>query len=314
MAQQNTLLSIIIPVHNETENLQWHYQKITDHLKKSDYNYELIYVDDGSRDNSLEIIKQLSTKDSCVHYVSFSRNFGKEPATTAGLRKAKGDVALIIDADGQHPIEMLEQFMTKWREGYPVTIGVRSGNSGEGFTKKYGSKLFYKILNTMGSATTIPGSTDFRLIDRKVIDQFNLLTEHARITRGLIDWLGFKYATIEFQAQARHSGNASYDFKKLVKLAFSAFVSQTTKPLQFTGILGGFVMLASALSGIFLAIEKYVFGDAMHLAITGSAILAIFVSFLVGVVLTSNWLLALYIENIHNETQNRPLYVIDEEL
>jgi hypothetical protein len=194
-----------------------------------------------------------------------------------------------------------------------VVIGVRSANTKEGTVKRYGSKAFYKMMNTLSSGETIPRSTDFRLLDKKVIDEFNKLTEHNRITRGLIDWLGFKRTTVEFHSAARHSGRASYGFKKLVKLALHAFVSQTTKPLQFTGFLGGVVVVVSALIGIYLAIEKYALGDPLGLEVTGSALLALFVSFLVGLVLMSNWLLALYIESIHNETQNRPLYIVSEE-
>ena len=152
-----------------------------------------------------------------------------------------------------------------------------------------------------------------RISDRLVIDEFNKLTERSRITRGLVDWLGYKRASIEFQAQARHSGNATYGFNKLVKLALHAFVSQTTKPLQFIGFLGGLVTFVSAITGLFLLVEKYIFGDPLGLAVTGTALLALFVSLLVGLVLISNWLLALYVESIHNETQNRPLYIISEQ-
>ena len=262
---------------------------------------------------SLDIIKKISSKNEDVRYISFSRNFGKEAATTAGLNTAKGEAAIMVDADGQHPIELLDKFIDKWREGYHVVVGVREINSNEGPVKKYGSRIFYKILNSFTDVNTIAGSTDFRLVDRKVLDEFNKLSERNRITRGLIDWLGFRRTYVYFVAPKRHGGNASYSVKKLFKLAIHALVSQTTKPLQITGLLGGIVTLASAGVGFFLALETYVFGDPLNLSVTGSAILALFVSFLVGVVLICQWLLALYIESIHSEAQNRPLYVIEDQ-
>lgn len=307
------LISIIIPVHNEVGNLNWHHQKISDAIKSLQYDFEVIYVDDGSEDESLNIIKTLAKSDDRVQYISFSRNFGKEAASSAGLKQCKGDAAIMIDADGQHPIDYVGEFLEKWQAGYQVVVGIRTANTDEGFVKKNGSKIFYKMLNAISDGETIPRSTDFRLLDRMVIDEFNKLTERSRITRGLVDWLGYKRASIEFQAHARHSGKATYGFNKLVKLALHAFVSQTTKPLRFIGFLGGLVTFVSAITGLFLIVEKYIFGDPLGLAVTGTALLALFVSLMVGLVLISNWLLALYVESIHNETQNRPLYIISEQ-
>ncbi|MEO6760875.1 MAG: glycosyltransferase family 2 protein [Candidatus Saccharimonadales bacterium] len=314
MRYKNSLLSVIIPVHNESANLVWHHKRIVQAMEKIGQSSEIIYVDDGSTDDSRDILKELIKTSTNTRLIALSRNFGKEAATSAGLKKCNGDAALMIDADGQHPIEAVGKFLDKWHEGYQVVIGIRKSNTKEGIVKHYGSKLFYQLLSSMADGKTIPNSTDFRLLDRRVIDEFNKLTEHNRITRGLIDWLGFRSTTIDFDSPARHSGTASYSFTKLVKLALYSFVSQSTKPLQFVGFLGGLTVILSAIIGIFLLIEKYTLGDPMNLAVTGSALLALFVSFLVGLVLICQWLLALYIESIHSETQNRPLYVVDEEL
>jgi len=313
MSNKNSLLSLVIPVHNESSNLEWHYDSIVKCMSLVGRDYEIIYIDDGSQDNSLAIIKKLAERDSHIHYISFSRNFGKEAATSAGIQRCVGDAALMLDADGQHPIELVNKFLEKWEQGYQVIIGVRTANQNEGLIKRYGSKLFYRMLNSVTEGETVPRSTDFRLVDRQVINEFNRLTEHNRMTRGLIDWLGFRRATIEFEAPARHSGKATYGFSKLVRLALHGFVSQTTRPLQAGGVLGAITMLLSALAALFLIVEKYIFGDPWHLAITGTAILALVVTFLVGLVLICQWLLALYIESIHNETQNRPLYIVSEE-
>lgn len=310
MRTKNPLISLVVPVHNEVGNLDWHHKKIKDFFDGQSIKHEIVYVDDGSVDESLDEIKSLAAKDSSVRYVEFSRNFGKEAATSAGIGQATGDAIVIIDADGQHPIELVGKFIEEWNAGYDVVVGVRKQNEKEGLVKRYGSKLHYRILSSLTGGNAVPGSTDFRLIDRKVADEFNKLTEHNRITRGLIDWLGFKRSYVEFTSAARHSGRASYSFRKLVRLALHSFVSQSTKPLQFAGILGFIVTIAAAILGVFLLIENYVLNDPLELAVTGTAMLAIFLSFLVGLVLICQWLLALYVESIHNETQNRPLYII----
>jgi len=313
MREKKSLVSLIIPVFNESGNLDWQYKEIIKTASRLPINYEIIYVDDGSTDSSLAKIKALAATDPHVFFIRFSRNFGKEAATSAGLQHCKGDAALLLDADGQHPIGLLEKFLAKWHEGYQVVIGVRSSNTKEGIVKRYGSKLFYKLLKQTSSGETIPRSTDFRLLDRQVIQEFNKLTERNRITRGLVDWLGFKRTTIEFKSPARHSGKASYGFGKLVKLALHSFVSQSTRPLQLGGILGSITVTLSAITAVFIVVEKYMFGDPWHLDITGTALLALFVSFLVGLVLICQWLLAIYIESIHHEAQNRPLYIVEEE-
>src|SRR5688572_2166563 len=167
-------LSIVIPAQNEEGNLRWHHDKITHFLAERSLSYEIIYVDDGSTDNSLNVLKELSTEDKNVRYASFSRNFGKEAATTAGLKKVRGKAAIVIDGDGQHPIELVDTFLEKWKEGNDVVIGVRKSNEGEGFIKKYGSKLFYGLLRFLDRGQDVQSaSTDFRLIDKRVVDEFN---------------------------------------------------------------------------------------------------------------------------------------------
>jgi glycosyltransferase involved in cell wall biosynthesis len=307
-------ISLVIPVHNESANLEWHNEKITTELQRLDINYEIIYIDDGSTDNSLEIVKKIHNQHNFIHFISFSKNFGKEAAITAGLRQAKGDAVLIIDADGQHPIELLKDFITKWQEGFEVVIGVRQSNQGEGVIKSVGSKLFYSLLKLVDNNREItPGSTDFRLIDRKVVDQYNLLTERNRISRNLVDWLGYKRVAIPFHAQARHAGNATYSYSKLIKLAIDGAITHSTRPLKLIGVLGMFISTISFLLIVFIIIENYILSDPLKLAITGTASLAVFLSFLVGIVLTCQGLLALYLENVYHETQNRPLYIIREE-
>jgi dolichol-phosphate mannosyltransferase len=306
-------ISLVIPVYNESENLKWHHDRIQGFFKKNKQSYEVIYVDDGSSDNSLEILKSLSeSSPNSTKFMSFSRNFGKEAATSAGLSAAKGDAAVIMDADGQHPIELIETFLNLWREGNEVIIGVRTGNNGEGFIKKFGSKLFYSVLRIIGGKTVVSGTTDFRLIDRKVIDEFNKLTERNRVTRNLLDWLGYRRVEVPFEAAERHAGTAAYSFSKLFKLAVDGIISHSTRPLKLIAVLGLFISIFSGLTGILLAFQEYVLGDPLSLSISGAALLAIFVTLLVGIVLICQGLIGLYIESVYYETQNRPLFVIAE--
>jgi polyisoprenyl-phosphate glycosyltransferase len=312
MARKDKLISLVIPVHNEAESLEWFFDDLNQSVKRSssDYSFEYIFVDDGSTDESLNKIKRIVQKNDNTHFLSFSRNFGKEAATSAGLQAAHGDAVIMIDADGQHPSEIIVQLLERWEEGAEVVIGIRSSNQSEGFVKKYGSKLFYWILSRLNEKGVTPSATDFRLVDRRVVSQFNRLTEHNRITRGLLDWLGFRRSYVEFDAPARKYGRATYSHSKLLRLALNSFVSHSTKPLKMIGALGLLVTLLSAITGLFILVEEWLLSDPMNLNITGTALLAVFLSFLTGIILVSIGLLALYIETIHSETQNRPLFIV----
>lgn len=306
-------ISVVVPIFNESDNIAKLVQSLDDvFINLKSYTYEILLVNDGSSDNSLAEIKNIHRTNKRVSFLSFSRNFGKEAATSAGIINAKGNAVICVDADGQHPVNIIPEFISRWENGDDIVIGVRISNNSEGLIKKYGSKLFYVMLKHIDENGTIPGSTDFRLIDSKVADEFRKLTERNRITRGLIDWLGFKKSFVEFKALPRESGKASYSFKKLFKLAMHSFVSQSTKPLKLTGLLGVITTLLSSVIGVFFVIEMYLFNDPLNLNISGTALLGVGATFLIGVVLVCQGLLALYIESIHTETQNRPLYIIAE--
>lgn len=311
MTNQKKVVDIIIPVYNEALNIGWFFDTVKKKTKNiQNHTLHFLFVDDGSSDESMRAIQDIAKANKDVDYISFSKNFGKEAAMSAGLQQAKGDAAILIDADGQHPPELIKDFLDAWEKGSEVVIGVRQSNEKEGLVKRYGSKLFYKLLSTFVDKNTMPASTDFRLIDRQVINEFLLLTERNRMTRGLIDWIGFKRTYISFTSPPRHDGKATYSYTKLLRLALHGFVSQTTKPLQLAGVLGFFVTATSLFAMTFIVIEKFLLSDPANLDITGTAMLAVFLSFLVGLVLICQWLLALYIESIHSETQNRPLYII----
>ena len=305
-------ISFVIPVYNEEKGFSQFYEKmLLPELKKLNYDYELILVNDGSTDKSLQIIQKISEKNNHVKVLCFSRNFGKEVALTAGIREAAGDAILTMDADGQQPPKLIHEFIKKWEEGGEIIIGVRGRYEKHGLIAKIGSKLFYKILGMMGVKDTVPGSTDFRIIDRCVADEYNRLTEHGRITRGLMDWMGFKKVYIDYIYGNRLAGKPSYNFKKLFQLAIDSFVSLSSAPLIIFGWIGAFITVASLILGIFVIIEEFIMGDPMQLKWTGTTCLSIFITFLIGLVLISQSITALYISHIHAEAQGRPLYIID---
>jgi dolichol-phosphate mannosyltransferase len=255
-------------------------------------------------------IKKLPDRDDRVKYLQFSRNFGKELATTAGLREAKGDAAIMIDADLQHPAELIPRFIEKWKKGAEVVVGVRKKNRREGLVKKIGSFLFYKIINAIAEIRITPNATDFRLLDRAVMNEFNRFTEKNRMSRALIDWLGFNRDYIYFNANPRMDGKAGYSTLKLVRLALSGFVSLSLVPLKLAGYLGIVIVIISGSLGLFIFIERYVLGEPWNMGFSYPSILAVINLFLIGIVLSCLGLIALYIANIHGEVINRPMYVI----
>jgi len=305
------LISIIVPIHNESQNIPLLYSAILQQFKKlSNYKFELVMIDDGSRDDSLNRLEQLARKDSRLRVLEFARNFGKEAAISAGLHEAKGDAAILIDADLQHPPKHLKSFLDKWKKGADVVVGVREYSDSESWFKKTTSSLFYRLFGMVSTTEVVPHATDYRLLDRSVIDNFARMTEHGRITRGLIDWLGYKRDYVEFEAPPRVHGEAQYTVGKLFKLALDSFTSHSLLPLKLAGYLGIAIIVSTVPLGLFMYVEKYLLGDPLGLRFTGTAMLAVLIIFLVGIILFCMGLMALYIARIHTEVMNRPLYVV----
>ena len=308
--KNHKLISIIVPIFNEEKNIQLLYFELIKVLAKISYHFEIIFVNDGSKDKSPSKIEQLKKEDSKVRLINLTRNFGKELASSAGINHCRGDACIMIDADLQHPPSLIPKFIEKWEEGASVVIGVRKSNQGEELIKKVGSRFFYKIINRISQTKLVPNATDYRLLDRAVIDEFSKFSERNRMTRALIDWLGFDTVYLYFDAGERTSGQAKYSNFKLLRLAVNSMVSFSLFPLKIAGYLGIIITLLSAPLGLFILIEKYILNDPLSLYISGPATLAVILVFLVGIVLVCLGLIALYIANIHNEVINRPLYVI----
>ncbi|HSX35386.1 MAG TPA: glycosyltransferase family 2 protein [Patescibacteria group bacterium] len=308
---QQKLVSIVIPVYNEADNLPLLYKEIIKNINQLPYQFEIIFIDDGSEDESTAILQQLEARDPNVHLLELARNFGKEAAESAGLHEAKGDAAIAMDADLQMPPRLLCEFIKRWEGGADIVIGVFASRSMSGL-RRLGAHWFYRIMQAIGHGKVMPNATDYRLLDRQVIDSFKQLTEHNRITRGLIDWLGYKRAYVYFKQEPRHSGQPNYSFRKLVALAINSFTSNSLLPLKLAGYLGVFILTISIPAGLFMYIERYIMHDPMRLLFNGVDMLAILILFLVGVILACLGLISLYIANIHAEVTNRPLYVIRE--
>ncbi len=305
------VISIVVPVFNEHENILPLYNAFRDAwVSLPNYAYELIFIDDGSTDTSVQEINALCAINPNVRCIEFSRNFGKEMATTAGLHEATGDAVIMLDADLQHPPKYIPQMISLWEGGAEVVVGVRSTNAGEGMVKKWGSLFYYKIMRAIADIEFEHGETDFRLLDRAVIEAFKNFPEHERMTRSLVNWLGFRREKIYFEAAAREHGVAAYSVFKLVRLAVNSFLSHSLLPLRLAGYLGVAIAIFSGFLGVAVILDKYIFRDPFGLSISGSAQLAILIVFLVGILLASIGIIGLYVGSIHVEVSNRPLYVI----
>ncbi len=306
------LISIVIPTYNEEQNIPLVAEEIGKvFLTLPDYDYEIIFVNDGSQDNSLLEILRLSEKENRIKGLDFSRNFGKEPATSAGCHAAHGDAVITMDADLQHPPVLILKFLELWEQGAEVVYTVRKENKGAGWFKKLSSKLFYYIFNKVSGMQTESGSTDFRLMDKKVIEVFRKFPERERMFRGMIDWMGYRRAKVEFIAPERIHGNANYSYNKLFQLALNSFTSFSLLPLRMAGYFGVFI---TAVSGILLTVMLVSYWFFNPSLFTPIAILGVSNMFLIGIVLISLGFIALYIARIHNEVINRPLYIVREKV
>lgn len=305
------MLSIVVPAYNEQASIAHFYEQLNNTAKKVSKNsYEIIYCDDGSNDETVSYVRKLSQRNKRVKLLSLTRNFGKEIATSAGIHASLGAAIIIIDADGQHPIELIPEFVKKWQTGSKVVVGLRVSNQKEGLVKRYGSKLFYRLINRVAKLQLVEGASDYRLIDASVRQEFMRLTERRRITRGLINWLGFQQEYIPFVAHARQKGKASYSVSKLIKLSMDSVVSLSLSPLFFMAYAGAAMLILSLLLGTMMVLNAFI-GDPFGLNITGGAFVLVLLLFLVALVLVSQGIIGMYLSHIHTETQNRPLYLIN---
>jgi len=305
-------ISIVIPVYNEEASLEQFFsalRKVTGKL--SAYRWEYIFVDDGSTDNSLAILEGYAKSDPDVKVLSFSRNFGKEIALTAGLESVNDNAIIFIDSDLQHPPELIPKLVQEWEKGTEIVVGIRNSTKKNPIVRRLGARLYYFLVNVSSDANIVRNSTDFRLIDKKVVKVLKHFRERGRLLRGLVDWVGFKKVYVEFDASERIYGNPGYNYIKLIRLAVISIASFSLLPLRITGYLGIFIVGLSGLLLIFMFFNQFI----LHwTAFTPLAVLTVINTFFIGIVLCALGLLALYIGNIHTEVINRPLYIIRERI
>ncbi|MBQ6461372.1 glycosyltransferase family 2 protein [Candidatus Saccharibacteria bacterium] len=307
----NRVVSVVVPVFNEEAGIvDFLDEQLLPVVRGLKYEIEVVLVNDGSSDKTLEKINGCKLKNKIdFKLISLARNFGKEIALTAGVNHASGDAVVMIDADGQHPVEMIPRMIEKWEDGAQIVTAVRDENT----TKhKLGSKFYYAMMRTFGNKDVVVGAMDFRLIDRGVADEFNKFTERNRLTRGLVDWIGIPQTYIKVKTKDRTSGKPTYSTKKLAALTMDSLASSSRTPLIIFGYIGMFITIISLILGSFILIQQYILGDPLKLDWSGAVAMSVFVSFLVGLVLISQAITALYISQIHTEAKGRPLYIINK--
>jgi dolichol-phosphate mannosyltransferase len=305
---KSSLCSVIIPIYNEEDNIPQLYKRLSDVAKKTGEAWEFIFVDDGSYDNSVSILKQYHRSDARVKIISLSRNFGHQSAISAGLTFCQGDCAIVMDGDLQDPPEILPEFMKKWQEGYQVVYAIRKRRK-EVFFKRVIYKLFYRMLGRLARIDIPLDAGDFCLMDRKVVNLINSFPERNRFVRGLRSWVGFSQTGLEYDRDERFSGKPKYSLSKLAKLAFDGIFSFSEFPLKIIIFLGLTVAFASILYAVYLVINRFLHPEVQ---IPGWTSIIVGITFLGGVQLIFIGVVIEYIIRIYDEVKDRPIYIVAE--
>jgi glycosyltransferase involved in cell wall biosynthesis len=305
------LLSVVIPCFNEEVVLRATHERLSNVvLGLSEFDYELIFVNDGSWDQTQQILGQLQLSDSHVRVLRLSRNFGHQIAVTAGLEQAGGDAVVVIDADLQDPPEVIPQMLSLWREGNDVVYGIRLEREGESTFKLWTAKVFYRLINRLSETKMPLDAGDFRLLDRKVVEVIKAMPERARFLRGMVSWAGFRQVSIPYDRAARHAGDSKYPLAKMIHFAMDGIISFSLVPLKLA-IWTGFLAIWIAVAGIVVAILDRILEKGLA---RGWASLFVAVLFMGGVQLVSLGIIGEYLGRIYTEVKRRPLYVVQERL
>ena len=302
-------ISIIIPCYNEESNLHSLYEALTSFINSQpNYQWQILMVNDGSKDNTLQIIQQIRKEDNRFCYISLSRNFGKENAMLAGFDYVSGDCCIIIDADLQHPIRVVPEMIELWEQGYDDVYGKRISRGKESWLRKKLSLSYYHILQKMAKIDILPNVGDFRLLDRKCINTLKELRETQRYTKGLYCWIGFRKKEVRFEQQDRTQGKSSFNYLSLFNLAIEGITSYSTIPLRISTLLGVMVSITAFLYMCFVFFKTIAFGEPVQ----GFPTLLIVILFLGGVQLLSLGIIGEYLGRIFIETKHRPVYIINK--
>ncbi len=304
-------ISVVIPMYYEEQVAEECYERVSKVLYdlRDNYDYEILFINDGSKDNTLSILENIAKEDSKIKVISFSRNFGHQAAVTAGLKFVTGDCVVIIDADLQDPPELIPDMVKEWEKGYDVIYGKRKKRDGESAFKLFTAKAFYQTLNKLSDIEIPKDTGDFRLADRKVIDVINSLPEHNKFLRGLFSWTGFKQEPLEYERKERFAGTTKYPLKKMLKLATDGILSFSIKPLKLVGGLG---ILSVVISIIILIYAILSFAFKWNNITPGWTSIMCTLTFMGGIILISLWMMGEYIGRIYDEVRGRPQYVIEK--
>lgn len=302
------LISVVVPMYFEEEVAQECYNRLKSVMLQNDINYEFVFVNDGSTDRTMEILSDIAANDYRTKIVNFARNFGHQIAVTAGIAAAKGDAIVIIDADLQDPPEVIPELIAKWEEGYEVVYAKRKQRKGETWFKLLTAKYFYKFLNYMSDIDIPKDTGDFRIIDRKVADVFNQMTERNRFIRGMMSWVGFRQTYVEYERDERFAGETKYPLKKMIKFASDGIIAFSTKPLRIVMTLGLLSVLISIIVLLYTITVKII-GSGTQ---TGWASIMVAITFFSGIQLLGLGIVGQYIARIYDESKNRPIYIVKE--
>jgi glycosyltransferase involved in cell wall biosynthesis len=302
-------ITVLIPAYNEEEVCHQLYNRLNGVIDSiHDYDFELLFVNDGSKDSTIQIIKSLRKKDKRISYVDLSRNFGKEIAMIAGLDYATGDAVIIIDADLQDPPELIKEMIRYWEEGYDDVYAKRRSRAGETWFKKWTASIFYKILQKISRIPTQENTGDFRLLDKRCVDALKKLRETQRYTKGMFSWIGFNKKEILYDRDPRAAGETKWNYLKLLDLAIEGITSFTTAPLRLAVLFGILTSVGAFIFMLLIVIKTLIFGSS----VSGYPSLMTVVLFLGGIQLLSLGIIGEYLGRIFNETKGRPLYFVNE--
>jgi dolichol-phosphate mannosyltransferase len=304
------MISLVIPCYNEEESILQTCHELMEVMNHQGDEFELIFIDDGSKDRTLQILSALQAQNPHIRILSFSRNFGHQLAVTAGIDHARGDAVVLIDADLQDPPELIPEMIKKWKEGYEVVYGQRILRKGESYFKRITARLFYRLLNRL-SEVPIPLDTgDFRLMDRRVVDELSKMREHHRFIRGMVSWVGFKQTPVYYDRRPRFAGKSKYPLRKMLRFTMDGIVSFSATPLKvatYLGFLTAFLSLVGIVYVIFVRLRT-------NNWVPGWTTTIIAIMFFSGVQLITVGIIGEYVARIHRESKHRPLYILKEKI
>ena len=302
-------ITIIIPAYNEEESLPFLYERLEKLINSiENYEFEILFVNDGSKDSTINLIKEYREKDPRISYVDFSRNFGKEPAMIAGLDYATGDAVIFMDADLQDPPELIPEMIKYWEEGYDDVYAQRKSRAGESFLKKFTSKMYYRVLQMLTPVPIQKDTGDFRLLDRRCVNALKKLRETDRNSKSMFSWIGYKKKAVMYDRDARVAGKTKWNYKKLVNLAIDGITSFTTSPLRISTYIAIPTFLALIIYFIYVIIKCI----RLNVAIQAFQAIILLVLFFSGVQILLFGIIGEYLGRIFNASKNRPLYLVNE--